>query len=31
MAFTFRFAEPFAQVKGSPIRELFRYLSQPGN
>lgn len=30
MAFTFRFAEPFAQVKGSPIRELFRYLSQPG-
>jgi len=29
MAFTFRFAEPFAQVKGSPIRELFRYLSQP--
>lgn len=30
MAFTFRFAEPFAQVTGSPIRELFRYLSQPG-
>ncbi len=30
MAFSFRFAEPFAQVQGSPIRELFRYLSQPG-
>lgn len=30
MAFTFRFADPFAQVQGSPIRELFRYLSQPG-
>lgn len=30
MAFTFRFAEPFVQIKGSPIRELFRYLSQPG-
>lgn len=29
MATSFRFAEPFTEIKGSPIRELFRYLSKP--